>query len=56
MTVAALIKELAHLGVKLVPEGDRLRYRGPATVMTHELKQRIVEQKATKHHCHVDPT
>jgi hypothetical protein len=46
MTAAALIEELTHLGVKLVPEGDRLRYRGPATVITPELKQRIVEQKA----------
>jgi hypothetical protein len=46
MTAAALIEELTQLGVKLFPKGDRLRYRGPAAVITPELKQRIVEQKA----------
>jgi len=46
MTVAALIEELTYLGVTLTPEGDRLRYRGPAAVITPELKERIVKQKA----------
>ncbi|MCI0626796.1 MAG: hypothetical protein L0387_34975 [Acidobacteria bacterium] len=46
MTAAAFIEELTYLGVTLTPEGDRLRYRGPAAVITPELKQRIIEQKA----------
>jgi hypothetical protein len=46
MTALALIEELSVLGVKLVREGDRLRYRGPAAVITPELKQRILKQKA----------
>jgi hypothetical protein len=46
MTAAAFIDELTRLGVKLHPEGDCLRYRGPASVITPELKQRMAEQKA----------
>jgi hypothetical protein len=45
MTATALIEELNKLGVTLTPEGDRLHYRGPAAVMTLELKQQIAERK-----------
>jgi hypothetical protein len=45
MSAAVLIEELNKLGVKLTPEGDRLRYRGPVAVVTPELKQRIADQK-----------
>src|SRR5262249_53724233 len=34
MSVAALIEELKSLGVKLSPEGDRLRCSGPTNVLT----------------------
>src|SRR4030095_1108344 len=46
MTAMMLMEKLSRLGVSLHAEGNQLRYRGPAAVITPELKQSILEQKA----------
>jgi TubC N-terminal docking domain len=45
MTATAFIEELSRLGVRLHAEGNRLRYRGPAEVLTSELRERLSAHK-----------
>ena len=45
MTVAALVEELRGLGVELIADQGRLRYRAPKGVMAGHLKERLAEQK-----------
>jgi hypothetical protein len=46
MTVATRIQELGQRGLRLIPEGDILRYRGPAAVVTPEVTKWIADEKA----------
>lgn len=45
MTPAALLARLRALGVDLRADGDALRYRAPAGVLTPELRQELIEHK-----------
>ncbi len=46
MTPTALLDRLRALGVEVRAEGDKLRYRAPAGVLTPDLRQAIREHKA----------
>lgn len=46
MDALALLQELQEVGCELRPEGDRLRVRAPAGVLTDELRSLIREHKA----------
>lgn len=45
MEPAALLQKLREIGCELRPEGDRLRVRAPAGVLTDELRSLIREHK-----------
>lgn len=45
MTPTALLDHLRALGVEVCAEGDKLRYRAPAGVLTDDLRQAIREHK-----------
>ncbi|HEY9283603.1 MAG TPA: condensation domain-containing protein, partial [Pyrinomonadaceae bacterium] len=45
MTTAELISELRSLGVRLRPDGERLRYSAPSGVLTPELLKTLAESK-----------
>lgn len=42
----ALLRELSAIGIELRPEGDRLRFRGPAGAMSADLRRRIVAHRS----------
>lgn len=46
MTPTALLDHLRALGAEVCVEGDKLRYRAPAGVLTDDLRQAIREHKA----------
>jgi hypothetical protein len=46
MSPAVLLQKLREIGCELRPEGDRLRVRAPAGVLTDELRSLIREHKA----------
>lgn len=46
MTAAELLAELKKLGVLLICDGDALRIKAPAGVLTPELKAALAEHKA----------
>ena len=46
MSPAALLTELRQRGVELATAGDRLRYRGPRTALTPEVRRAIADHKA----------
>ncbi|MFL6129266.1 MAG: amino acid adenylation domain-containing protein [Mycobacteriales bacterium] len=41
-----LLRELSEIGVELRPEGDRLRFRGPAGALSADLRRRIVAHRS----------
>jgi hypothetical protein len=45
MSAEFFLEELTALGVRLTPEGDKLRYRGPRDVLTTELVERMASMK-----------
>lgn len=45
MSVESLIEQLNQMGVTLVPEGDKLRYRAPKGVLTTDLLKALSERK-----------
>jgi hypothetical protein len=46
MTAADLIKDLRQRGLRLRPNGDKLRIEGPARLLTADLRERLTEAKA----------
>ena len=46
MTAVEVLGELRQRGVTLEPNGDSLRYRAPKGVLTVELREALVENKA----------
>lgn len=46
MTALELLEDLKKRGVDLEPEGDSLRYRGPAGALTPSLRQALATHKA----------
>ena len=45
MTAEALLQELWSRGVRLTPEGDRIRYCAPRGALTPELRARLSEHR-----------
>lgn len=43
--VEALLRELRHRGIRLYPDGDRLRYTSPKGAITAEDRQHIQEHR-----------
>jgi hypothetical protein len=46
MNLTKLLSTLRRLGVILMPEGDRLRYRAPKGIITQELREALLTHKA----------
>lgn len=47
MTASELAEELAHRGIVVTANGDKLRYRGPTAAVTSEILDALREHKAT---------
>ena len=45
MTAVEVLHEARRLGIKLTPNGDRLRYRGPPGVITRDLLTELKRHK-----------
>ena len=45
MTAEVLLQELRSRGVRLIPEGDRIRYRAPMGALTPDLKAKLSARK-----------
>ena len=46
MTAVALLRELQTRGIRVVARGDRLSLRGPESLLTEELTERLRQRKA----------
>lgn len=46
MSIAKLLREIERIGVKLIPDGDALKVRGPKRLLTPELLETLKVRKA----------